>query len=388
MIACSSNNCTLLKILLVFLSLHLSFVSITLVQGFATSKALWFRRNHNWSIGTRASVDGTGTFVDIEDDDCDIASPLDWGFIDCVYLVHCPNADENRERFVSTRTILKQVNLFDRLEIKKFETDDEDRIRGCYNSHIAIFREILNKRSDGPDDINALIFEDNLYRNGEILKQESIDAISSFTEQCDKEWDVIHLSYIPYVPDLQILKTNNNKIVRLSTSDSQCALGTTAYVINSRAMRKIIEKDDERGYIGIPIPDAMAELFGETRYALNPAAFTRAPVIPSLVNPQLDDLRSILFQPAIVSFIQQVLISSGVSTTKLLFITIFLLLSISGISITSSIHSALEFARSGTLDGPLAMTFFSISVLFSLFSLAIITQGILLAPKPNAETKD
>jgi len=338
------------------------------------------------------------------DSNCETASALDWSFIDSVYLIHCPNGDPDGDRIASTRSILKDVNLLNRLTVKEFETDDEDRIRGCYNSHLSVFRDIIeknskksssngfdllgifkNERRDDVDDLNVLIFEDNLYLNNGILTQESINAISNFVQKYKNKWDVIHLAYIPYIPDLLVSKMDDKRIVRLSTKNKQSALGTTAYVINSRAMTKLIEEDDKRGY-SVSIPDAMAELFGGSRYALNPTAFVRAPTTKSLVNPQLDDLRSILFRPSVVSFVQQILISTGLSTTTLLPLMILFLLSISITSISYSIHSAQEFLNYGTLDGPLIVPI--TSVILSLFSLGIIIQGILLAPKPNADEND
>ena len=231
-------------------------------------------------------------------------------------------------------------------------------------------------------DLNVLVFEDNLALGTRILTQDTIDAISNFIEKNKKGWDVIHLAYIPYVPDLQISKTADKKIVKLLTKNTQSALGTTAYIINTGAMEKIIEKDNEKGFT-VPIPDAMAELFGTSRYALNPAAFVRAPTTKSLVNPQLDDLRSLLLQPTVASFVQQILVSTGLSTTVLLPLVILLLLSISIISVISSFQSAIEFLNYGSVDGPIIIPIMN-SVL-SFFSLGLIVQGILLAPEPSTD---
>jgi GR25 family glycosyltransferase involved in LPS biosynthesis len=390
---------------LLALSLVLIFSSSNHVEAFATNSRALLVKKTECSISLRASVEGTGTLVDT-DGDCETASSaLDWSFIDSAYLIHCPNGDPDGERIASTRSILKEVNLLDSTTVKEFDTDDEDRVRGCYNSHCNVFRDIIqknsrksisnsldflgifqnNERRDDVDDLNVLIFEDNLYLNNGILEQESIDAISNFVLEYENEWDVIHLAYIPYVPDLKVSKTDDKRIVKLSTKNQQSALGTTAYVINGRAMRKIIEEDDRKGYT-LSIPDAMAELFGESRYALNPTAFVRAPATKSLVNPQLDDLRSILFRPSVVSFVQQILISTGLSTTALLPLVILFLLSISITSISSSVHSAIEYLNYGTIDGPLIVPI--TSVVFSFFSLGLIIQGFLLAPKPNVDESE
>ena len=61
---------------------------------------------------------------------------LDWSFIDKVYLITCPNADKGSQRLTKTKEILSKVQLLDKVEIKEFDTDDDDRVRGCYASHI------------------------------------------------------------------------------------------------------------------------------------------------------------------------------------------------------------------------------------------------------------
>jgi len=331
------------------------------------------------------------------------SSPLDWEFLDAIYLIHCPNGDSDGSRIKLTKNILGKVNLLERVKIKEFETDDEDRVRGCYTSHVSIFRDIIEndsrrtsqiptgfkfldifqKRKDpsnNENDMNILIFEDNVDLGNKLLQQTTVDVISNFIRNNENQWDIIHLAYIPYVPDLKISKTDDERIVKLSTSNKQSALGTTAYIINSRAMKRIIEEDDKNGYT-VSIPDMMADLFGQSRFALNPTLFIRAPATKSLVNPQLDDLRSILFRPSVVALVQQILVATGLSTTVLLPLVILVLVVTSIISASSTIHTALEFSSTGTLHGPIL--FPMINAFFSVFSLGLIVQGILLAPAPD-----
>ncbi len=358
---------------------------------------------------------GGGLFDNIDEDSstsstsasATISAGLDWSFLDSVYLIHCPNGDTDGTRIKSTKSILDKISLLDSVTIKEFETDDEDRVRGCYTSHVSVFRDALesNSKRSGTqngfnfleifqtkddvskvkDNVNVLIFEDNVNLGNKALIQETIDAISNFVQNNEKDWDVIHLAYIPYVPDLQVSKTDDKRIVKLSTSNQQSALGTTAYIINSKAMKIIIEEDDKNGYT-VSIPDAMADLFGDSRYALNPTVFVRAPATKSLVNPQLDDLRSILFRPTVVALVQQILVVSGLSTTVLLPIIILILLLTSISSASSTVQAVIEYSTYGTLDGPLLFPI--VNAIFSLFSLGIIIQGILLAPAPNEEQQD
>jgi hypothetical protein len=144
---------------------------------------------------------------------------LDWSFLDGVYLVHCPNGDIDGSRMKSTKETLSDVNLLDKLTVKEFDTDDDDRIRGCYTSHLTVYRDILketsnssqqNRRSMGFDffsafqknvqkdqlkvNVNVLILEDNVALSGIPAKQAAIDSIASVVQnKKNKDWDVIHL---------------------------------------------------------------------------------------------------------------------------------------------------------------------------------------------------
>jgi hypothetical protein len=334
---------------------------------------------------------------------------LDWSFLDGVYLIHCPNGDVDGIRLSSTTKILKYVNLLENVSIKEFETDDENRVRGCYNSHLTVYREVLRK--DNNDDINnkktktglfnlkslfptnsrglsnnrnVLILEDNLALNGKVISQQTLDSIAAFLQSNQDTWDVMHLAYIPYVPDLQISKINHHHkmdIVKLSTGIGS-ALGTTAYIINTAAMKRLVQEDDwNGGFHQLPIPDVMAKLFGESRYASNPTLFVRAPTTKSLVNPQLDDLREILFQPVVTDFAQRLLVATGLSTNALLPMVVLALLTTSIASIQTSVDSVIHYWSTGSLDGPWIVPLLSVPL--SLCSLALIVQGAILAPKPD-----
>ena len=160
----------------------------------------------------------------------------------------------------------------------------------------------------------------------------------------------MHLSYIPYVPDLRISRTETDDIVKLSCGIGS-ALGTTAYIINTKGMKRLIEEDAQKGFY-LPIPDLMSKLFPETRYATNPTIFVRAPDTKSLVNPQLDDLRSLLFRPSVASFAQQLLIKTGLTTNALLPIVVAVLLLASGASAVTTVQSFEQLVETGSFQGP------------------------------------
>lgn len=334
-------------------------------------------------------------------------STYDWSFIDRVYLITCPNADPNGARLSTAQAILQDANL--QADVKPFDTDDEDRIRGCYTSHISVLRDALQdlERSGSGSTSNnnpwdafvktvmpsaasdsgksenkkqqrrILVLEDNIAATGN-LDQAGLDAMQSYADTVD-DWDVIHLAYIPYVPSLVVSKTTTDRMVQLTTGIGS-ALGTTAYMITEDAIRTLVQQDDSQSYYAA-IPDVMAELFPTTRYAAFPTPFLRAPKTKSLVNPQLDDLREILFQPSITSFVQRILAMTGLSTNELLPITIATLLASSAVSGKMSVDAISSVLTTGSYDGaPLAVV--ALSLVFTVCSLALIVQGAMLAPKP------
>ena len=330
---------------------------------------------------------------------------IDWSFLDGVYLITCPNADPDGERITKTKEILENIGLSDKLEVKCFDTDDENRIRGCYTSHIQTLSAILSDADKSSSsttipfqsflaplfpndqldqlsdkkDLRVLVLEDNLAVSSG-LQQSGVDAVAKFCARDDNYWDMVHLSYIPYVPDLRVTKTDMNKIVKLSCGVGS-ALGTTAYIINRRGIEQILEEDKRSGGFYAPIPDVMAKLFPETRYASDPTIFVRAPNTKSLVNPQLDDLRQLLFQPSVAALAQRLLVFTGLSTNQLLPVVILHILAAGGISTKISFDAAWSLFTTGSFDGPVLLPI--ASTLFTIFTLGVIAQGALLAPKPT-----
>lgn len=346
----------------------------------------------------------------------------DWDFVEKTYLITCPNADPNSERLNKAKGILEKVGLLDQVQVKEFATDDEDRIRGCYTSHISVLkdglRDIQSTRNNGKDaddwwgslfsifdkrDSNSnsdneesndrvqpkstrpkciLVLEDNLEFSGS-LKNEIFKSISDFLES-DKEADMLHLSYIPYVPNFTVTKTDMKNIVGLTTGQSS-ALGTTAYVITEKAIEALLEEDAKNGFRA-PIPDVMAEQFPESRFSVYPTPFLRAPNTKSLVNPQLDDLRELLFLPPVVSQFQNVLAQTGLTTNTIFFATIGTLV-IAGANAGMEVVNAVnQFISTGSYDGNVFLLL--INAIFTTFSLGIIAQGAALAPKPPEEAPE
>ena len=65
------------------------------------------------------------------------------------------------ERLQRTKSELEKANLWKRVKVRSFQTDDEDRVRGCYSSHIAVLTEIQSSFR-GRSNYSVLVLEDNL----------------------------------------------------------------------------------------------------------------------------------------------------------------------------------------------------------------------------------
>eukprot|EP01041_Mallomonas_annulata_P005396 gene5396-10785_t len=233
----------------------------------------------------------------------------DWGFVDKVCLITTTTSDPNRlER---TRKELDVIGLSDRVQLFTFEPDNEDRARGCYTSHIKVIQQAIKdvKNTNG----RIMILEDNLEKTMK-FDNDVIKSVKTFVES-DKSWDVFHLGYMMYVPNLSIQQLPNENIVEIQ-SDTNAALGTTAYLISKKGAEKILEFHKKNGYI-MPIPNVVSTLFANSRYGAYPMLFHRAAKVASLVNPKLDDFRKVVFNPFIYSTWELLMYSTGLPTNKL-----------------------------------------------------------------------
>ena len=76
---------------------------------------------------------------------------VDWSFLDAAFLITCPSTDGSNPRLQKAMTQLQAVGLSDRTEVREFATDDEDRIRGCYTSHITVLEEAAARFATRPE---------------------------------------------------------------------------------------------------------------------------------------------------------------------------------------------------------------------------------------------
>jgi len=262
-----------------------------------------------------------------------------WSFIDDVYLI--TTYPSNSNRFEYTKQELISVNLWDRVNVRTFKPDDEDRVRGCYTSHIAVLKEIQLKYNNKPN-YKILILEDNLELTNNGKDIQLLNQLAGFFQtnsETSLQWDVFHLAYMMYVPGLSLnLMSNNddykqyewsNNVVNM-ISDGSASVGTSSYLISKSGVDSILKQHELDGYKEA-IPNIMARLFPNSRYASYPMIFHRAGKIGSLVNPQLDDFRKVMFNPIMYSTWEKLMVSTGLQNNQLfpsIVISLFTLLSI------------------------------------------------------------
>ena len=81
----------------------------------------------------------------------------------------------------------------------------------------------------------------------------------------------MHLSYTPFIPNFYIQKMDEN-VIQLNCGE-QSALGTTAYILSTNGINKILDIDKEKGgYYGKAIPDVMTEVFTSQRFSIYPVS--------------------------------------------------------------------------------------------------------------------
>ena len=244
---------------------------------------------------------------------------IDWKFFDDVYLITTTQKDS--QRLERTRQELEKVDLWERVNVREFKPDDEDRVRGCYTSHIAVLKEIQMKFRFR-DDYRVLVLEDNL----EItlrMDRNVVNSVGQFVEN-NVDWDVFHLAYMMYVPGLSLKKLPyvdvlgddyKRNIVQM-LADSSSSVGTSAYGISKSGVEQILTYDEENGFTEA-IPNIMALLFPQTRYATYPMVFHRAAKVGSLVNPQLDAFRKVMFSPIMYTTWERLMVNTGLQNNQL-----------------------------------------------------------------------
>jgi hypothetical protein len=256
------------------------------------------------------------------------------GLVDDVYLITTSQkSSEYTGRLARTIEELRLAGLGpDDVKIRYFVPDDEDRVRGCYTSHIAVLREIQadmarSKPKSLQKNYRVLVLEDNLEMTARMGGPEgdglsnAIDSTRAFFEGKAGygDWDVLHMAYMAYVPDLSMERLQPeaggaDSVVQMRSGQGS-AVGTSAYVISRSGVTRMLDFDRENGYCEA-VPNVMARLFPDSRFATYPMVFHRAAKVGSLVNPQLDNFRQIMFSPALYTAWERYVVSTGWKTNQ------------------------------------------------------------------------
>lgn len=222
--------------------------------------------------------------------------PPAWEFLDEIYLVTTSGANNNRLGMAKSQ--LEEAGLWDGVTVRTFPVDTADKVRGCYNSHIAVLQEIQNKyKWKLKRNYHALILEDNLETAQGMQIPEVLQSVRSFITQ--SAGDVCYLAYMMYVPGMSLKRikpaTTNGRsrlnmategsiadvsdhVVQMRSQGGSAVVGTTAYIISASGVDKILRYDREnKGYVsGEAIPNVMAKIFASTRFAAYPMLFHRS----------------------------------------------------------------------------------------------------------------
>lgn len=229
-----------------------------------------------------------------------------------------------QRRFDALATLSKvctpQVRIFER---------DENGARGCYFSHLSIYREALQK--DLPW---ALILEDNLILTQSVEQVCELIARTVQWASNSSNWNVLHLSLVHSAASLRLrpveiqgesAKLSVVKVERTAPDwygpvsiERAPGLGTTAYIISDRAMQQMLDLSSDSDF-GLPIDDLLAERFAGSTYATFPAPLHRGQTA-SLINPDQQFFRSVMYDERIFKAIESALVWTGLSSSQLVWL--------------------------------------------------------------------
>lgn len=222
------------------------------------------------------------------------------------------------------------------VEVRTFQRDVEDGARGCYSSHLALYREALSKSVTA-----ALVFEDNIAAVPVSSDGDFGESVSDALDWAEKDqtWDVLHLALIHSAASLKLRQLSEGgsslpivKIERtapdwygLLQTKLPAGLGTTAYLISRRAMERLVAEDEAAGgYFGVAIDELLAQRFPETTYGAYPVVAHRG-LAPSFVNPGQEIFRRVMYDPQVFRPIEWFLVISGFSSSQLVWLLLLFL---------------------------------------------------------------
>lgn len=243
---------------------------------------------------------------------------------------------EDRHSFlISTACSSRRSKALSRLsnvcapQVRIFERD-QDGARGCYTSHLSVYKEALQKGLSW-----AMILEDNLMLTQEPLEvQNSLAGLLEWLSTSPArgtQWSIVHLSLVHSAASLRLRSPQDlpyGQLVKVERTAPDWygpvqikrlpGLGTTAYLVSRDAMQAILDYDSRRGYVA-PIDDVLADMFPESTYAVFPAPLHRGRSA-SLINPDQELFRSIMYEKSVFKNIENALVWTGLSSSELVWV--------------------------------------------------------------------
>ena len=143
--------------------------------------------------------------------------PSSWDFVDSVFLITCPSADGSNERLQRAQEVLTSVGLGNCVEVREFDRDDTDRVRGCYTP-TSLLQEVEQLAEYSA--FNALVIEDNVALSprfeGDARRRRLFPARGLGGHGA--------LAYIMYVPGLSVERVDERpSLVRLECNVTPCS---------------------------------------------------------------------------------------------------------------------------------------------------------------------
>lgn len=186
----------------------------------------------------------------------------------CAFLIttSCASTTRRHNALAALSEVCEpQVRIFER---------DENGARGCYFSHLSIYKEALEKKLPW-----ALILEDNLIlaqnpASSTVVRESIIGIVDRMSQSKNKEisdWSVLHLSLVHSAASLRLkpVEDGTKTILKVERTAPDWygpvnimrapGLGTTAYIITRKGMQEMLRLDQGFESFERPIDDLLAD---------------------------------------------------------------------------------------------------------------------------------
>lgn len=178
-------------------------------------------------------------------------SPQQWNFLDAIY---CINLSSRPDRRAIAQKVFDEYHIPVKMMIvEKHPTSGQ---QGCFESHLRIIREALEKKYQ-----RILIFEDDIVTTPYLTRGKLREVVRFM--KTNQQWDLFYLGPMHDIRHYSA-KWINHSIYQLRSC------GTHAYCLSKR----MIEKMAKLEYTGVAIDDVYK--YGDyKRYAIYPSLFNQ-----------------------------------------------------------------------------------------------------------------